>query len=188
MSAGIAITGRVVAGARLRRAGDGDVKAVVELVNSAYRGEEARKGWTTEADLLEGQRVDAEGVGELIASPDTLLVLAEDEGSGGLLACCELRGEQGGDAYFGMFSVSPRAQGRGLGAAVLAEAERIAAGHWGARRMTMMVIRQRAALISWYERRGYGLTGERAPFPYGDERFGIPLRDDLEFVELAKEL
>ncbi|WP_039820141.1 GNAT family N-acetyltransferase [Nocardiopsis halophila] len=180
-------TGIRVAGAELRRAGAADVGALVALVNSAYRGDEARKGWTTEADLLEGQRVDAEGVAELVASPGVLLLLAQDAG-GGPVACCELRGEQGGDAYFGMFSVSPTAQGRGLGAAILAEAERIAVEHWGARRMTMMVIRQREALISWYERRGYGLTGERAPFPYGDERFGVPLREDLEFVELAKEL
>ncbi|CAM5698632.1 hypothetical protein SALBM217S_06382 [Streptomyces griseoloalbus] len=26
------------------------------------------------------------------------------------------------------------------------------------------------------------------PFPYGDERFGIPQRDDLEFELLVKEL
>ncbi|MDA2809825.1 GNAT family N-acetyltransferase [Nocardiopsis sp. RSe5-2] len=177
-----------VAGARLRQAADDDVKAVVDLVNSAYRGEEAKKGWTTEADLLDGQRVDAENVGELIASPDTLVILAEDAASDDLLACCELRGDHGGDAYFGMFSVSPLAQGRGLGRAVLTEAERQAVREWSARRMTMLVIRQREALIAWYERCGYALTGKSAPFPYGDERFGIPLRDDLEFVELAKEL
>ena len=187
MREGIRFT-ETVAGARLRQASEDDVKAVVDLVNSAYRGEEAKKGWTTEADLLDGQRVDAENVGELIASPDVLVILAEDTADGDLLACCELRGDHGGDAYFGMFSVSPLAQGRGIGRAALAEAEGQAVRVWSARRMTMLVIRQREALIAWYERRGYALTGKSAPFPYGDERFGIPLRDDLEFVELAKEL
>lgn len=93
-----------------------------------------------------------------------------------------------GTAYFGMFAVDPTLQGGGYGRLVLAEAERIARDEFGATAMEMTVIRQREALIAWYERRGYHQTGERRPFPYGDERFGEPKVDDLEMVVLTKTL
>src|SRR4051794_13241714 len=41
-----------------REAGPADLGAIVALVESAYRGESSRAGWTTEADLLDGQRTD----------------------------------------------------------------------------------------------------------------------------------
>jgi ribosomal protein S18 acetylase RimI-like enzyme len=94
---------------------------------------------------------------------------------------------QGGSGYFGMFAVDPELQGGGLGKTVLAEAERIAREQWQCGAMRMTVIEQRAELIAWYERRGYRRTGEYQPFPYGDERFGIPRRDDLRFEVLLKE-
>ena len=94
----------------------------------------------------------------------------------------------GGNAgYFGMFAVDPDQQNGGLGKAVLAEAERIAREQWQCHAMRMTVIEQRAELIAWYERRGYRRTGECQPFPYGDERFGIPRRDDLRFEVLVKD-
>jgi ribosomal protein S18 acetylase RimI-like enzyme len=168
-----------------RAADDGDTDALVELINSAYRGEDSRRGWTTEADLLGGQRTDSEMLKALLAEPDTRLLLAEEGAE--LLACCELRRAKDA-AYFGTFSVRPTAQGRGLGGLVLAEAERIAARDWGCTRMRMTVLRQREELIAWYERRGYHRTGRRSPFPYGDDRFGLPRRGDLEFEELDKSL
>ncbi|OIV37616.1 GNAT family N-acetyltransferase [Mangrovactinospora gilvigrisea] len=168
-----------------RRATDTDVPAMVALIESAYRGESSRAGWTTEAHLLDGQRTDPEGVRGVIGRPDSLLLVAERGGEA--VACCQL--ERRGDAvYFGMFSVRPTAQGNGLGKAVIAEAERMAREEWGAARMEMTVIRQRDDLIAWYERRGFRRTGVNSPFPYGNERFGVPLRDDLEFTELVKEL
>jgi GNAT superfamily N-acetyltransferase len=87
-----------------------------------------------------------------------------------------------------MFAVSPAVQGAGLGKVIIAEAERTVRETWGAREMHMTVISVRNDLIAWYERRGYRRTGEMSPFPYGDERFGIPLRDDLRFELLVKEL
>ncbi len=154
-------------------------------MQTAYRGDDSRKGWTTEADLLDGQRVDAAGVADLIAKSASRVILAESGND--LLACAHV--EKLGDAgYFGMFSVRPTLQGAGIGNAMLAEAERVARDEWHAREMQMTVIPFRSELIAWYERRGYRCTGIHSPFPYGDERFGIPKRDDLRFERLVKPL
>lgn len=168
-----------------RLATAGDVPALVALIESAYRGDDSRAGWTTEADLLEGQRTDPEGVMAVVTHADSRLLVAEREGE--LVACCHVE-HRGSHAYFGMFAVRPTAQGGGLGKVVMAEAERVAREEWGVREMHMTVIRQREELIAWYERRGYRRTGRMSPFPYGDERFGIPQRADLEFELLVKEL
>jgi ribosomal protein S18 acetylase RimI-like enzyme len=153
-----------------------DVSTLDALVQSAFRGDASRVGWTTEADLLDGQRTDAEALTDLVRR-DALFV-AEDGGE--IVACCQLEAE----GYLGMLSVRPGLQGTGIGRAVVAEAER----RCDAPRMRMTVIRHRTELIAWYERRGYRRTGETAAFPYGDERFGIPKVDDLEFVVLEKQL
>lgn len=167
-----------------------DVTTLVALIESAYRGEASRVGWTTEADLLDGQRTDPAGVAAVVRDPDSRLLVREQDGE--LVACCQVerRAGAGGEpqAYFGMFAVRPALQGAGLGSAVLAEAERTAVAEWSATRMHMTVISVRADLIAWYERRGYVRTGQRSPFPYGDERFGIPRRPDLDFELLVKPL
>jgi ribosomal protein S18 acetylase RimI-like enzyme len=165
----------------------GDAPAVVSLVESAYRGELSRVGWTTEADLLGGQRTDVEAVRGIAESPSSLLLLARD-GDDELVACCQLERRDGDICYFGMFAVSPGSQGGGLGRAVLAEAERRAREDWAARTMEMTVIAQRRDLIAWYVRHGYAETTETVPFPYGNVRFGLPKRDDLYFVVLRKPL
>jgi GNAT superfamily N-acetyltransferase len=177
----------VVSTIRYRVAGPADVPEVVALVESAYRGDASRAGWTTEAHLLGGQRTDADAVHEVMARPDSWVLLAELDGEldGELVGCCHLERTDDQTAYFGLFSVRPGLQGHGLGRALLGEAERRAVG-FGAIRMRMTVIRQRPDLIAWYERLGYARTGATSPFPYGDERYGIPKVDDLEFVELVK--
>lgn len=168
-----------------RPAGAGDVSRVVELVESAYRGEVSRAGWTTEADFLEGRRTGADDIESILANPHSRILLAERDGD--LLACANVATEDG-EGYFGMFSVKPGCQGGGIGKLVLAEAERIVAQDWGCGKMRMTVIDIRDELIAFYERRGYHRTGIKKPFPYGDERFGIPLRDDLRFEILEKAL
>ncbi|MFJ7998312.1 GNAT family N-acetyltransferase [Streptomyces sp. NPDC096310] len=160
-----------------------DAEALVALIESAYRGDSSRTGWTTEAELLEGQRTDREGVLAVIEAPGSRLLAVERDGA--LIACCQLE-HRGDAAYFGMFAVAPGAQGGGLGRLIIAQAERTARESWGVQEMHMTVIRQREDLIAWYERRGYRRTGKLFPFPYGDERFGIPLRADLEFELLVK--
>jgi GNAT superfamily N-acetyltransferase len=176
-----------VAGVFFRDATDADVDAIVALVESAYRGDASRAGWTTEADLLDGQRTDAAAVRDVVAAGGSRMLLGFDDG-GALEACCHLERRDGGVCYFGMFAVSPTRQGGGLGRAMLAEAERLAREEWGSRSMQMTVIAQRRDLIEWYARRGYVETGETRPFPHGDERFGIPRRADLVFNVLAKDL
>lgn len=168
-----------------RSATEDDVPVLLTLIQSAYRGDSSRAGWTTEADILHGQRTDADGVREVITGPASRLLVVERDGA--VVACCQLE-HRGDAAYFGMFAVRPALQGAGLGRAIIAEAERTVRESWGATEMQMTVISVREDLIAWYERRGYRRTGKLSPFPYGDERFGIPQRDDLAFELLVKEL
>ena len=168
-----------------RAATGDDIAALVTLVTRAYRGEASRAGWTTEADLLDGERIDPEVLRADIARARSRVLLAE--GGDGLLACAHVADERG-CGYFGMFAVRPDLQGAGLGGRLLAEAERVARDEWALPAMRMTVIDARGELIAWYERRGYRRTGIHKPFPYGDERFGIPRRDDLRFEVLEKAL
>ncbi len=172
-------------GLAFRWAKPADVEAIVRLVESAYRGEASRGGWTTEADLLDGQRTDSDSIRELVEGTDDRLLLVQRDNT--LVASCHLRRE-GSATCFGMFAVTPALQAAGIGRAVLAEAERRAQTEFGAAEMRMTVIDCRAELIAWYERRGYSRTGQHSPFPYGDERFGVPRRQDLRFETLRKAL
>ena len=184
----------------LRAARREDAEALSALVNSAYRGDSSRVGWTTEADLLGGQRTDPDALRESIEQGETmgdrvLLVHEAVQPSGpaggsaalAIDACVQLE-RHGDEAYLGMFTVRPTLQGGGLGRRLLAGAEQDARRRWSVTAVHMTVIAQRAELIAWYERRGYRATGETAPFPYGDARFGEPLRPDLHFVVLRKVL
>jgi ribosomal protein S18 acetylase RimI-like enzyme len=166
-----------------RNATPADADAVIALVESAYRGDTSRAGWTTEADFLDGRRTGPDDVLAQIERPHSRILLAEREGQ--LLACAHAAVEDGA-GYFGMFSVQPGLQNTGIGKAMLAQAERIAREDWQLPTMRMTVIDIRAELIAWYERRGYRRTGITKPFPYGDARFGIPKRDDLRFEILEK--
>ncbi len=162
-----------------------DVPTLIALVTSAYRGEASRVGWTSEAALIDGNRIDSELLRADILRPNSRVLIAERDGLP--LACAHVASEDGA-GYFGMFSVRPEFQGKGLGKTVLAEAERLVAETWGCPLMRMSVIDVREELIRWYERRGYRRTGIKKPFPYGDTRFGVPKRDDLRFEVLEKPL
>ena len=170
----------------------GDVAAIVALVNSAYRGDAARAAWTHEADLLDGQRTDAQSLSDELAAPDpsTILVLRESAGRS-LVACVMLQRYRDGDealkCHLAMLTVSPAVQAQGLGRHMLEVSEDWARDA-GCRALRMTVISRRSELIAWYERRGFERTGETKPFPYGDTRFGVPRRDDLEFIVMEKVL
>jgi GNAT superfamily N-acetyltransferase len=145
-----------------RRGTVGDIEALVALVGHAYRGEGGEPGWTTEAHLFHGPRTDADDIRATLEAPENTVVVAEDGGE--VVGCCTVS-DRGSIAYFGLFAVSPHAQGAGVGKALLAEAERIARDGLGAARMIMTVITTRDELLAWYERRGYVRTGKVVPFP-----------------------
>ena len=168
-----------------RSAVPADIPALVALVTSAYRGDVSKQGWTTEADMLDGQRIDPDVLVRDIERDRSRILLAERDEV--LLACAHVAEDEGA-GYFGMFSVRPDLQGGGVGKAMLAEAERVARDEWRLPAMRMTVIDIRDELIAFYERRGYVRTGIKKPFPYGDERYGIPKRDDLRFEILEKPL
>ncbi|MGA0600818.1 GNAT family N-acetyltransferase [Caulobacter sp. KR2-114] len=167
---------------------ESDLDDVAALVNSAYRGDGAKAGWTHEADYIAGQRTDAATLrADLAANPEAMLLIHREVADGPLLACVWLEPAEAGVWYLGMLTVRPDLQDRRLGRELLEAAEAYAAGQ-GARRIRMTVVQVRDTLIAWYQRRGYALTGETRPFPYEDHRFGAPRRDDLAFVVLEKTL
>ena len=158
-----------------------DVSELNTLVNSAYRGEGSKMGWTTEADILDGIRIDEPTLQSYLESTEVTILKYVDE-SGKIIGTVYLE-EKEDKLYLGMFSVSPALQNLGIGKALMEEAERIAK----AKSKTMMsitVIEGRNELIAWYERRGYAFTGETKPFD-GPELFGIP-RKPLTFIGMEK--
>ncbi len=158
-----------------------DASALNKLVNSAYRGNSSKQGWTTEADLLDGTRIDEAALLDLIQEPDTTILTYKELDI--LLGCVELRTD-GGKLYLGMLSVQPDTQSKGIGKKLLAEAEIYAREH-GCKKIYMTVISVRLELIDWYVRHGYKLTGEKKPFIVPDSRWGLP-KQQLEFVVLEK--
>jgi ribosomal protein S18 acetylase RimI-like enzyme len=160
-----------------------DAPAVASLIESGYRGEESKRGWTTEADLIGGQRTNIEAITEIITAPESHMFLAEADGQ--LVGCCHVEARADCQAYLGMLTVRPGLQAQGVGRALVAKAEHEARVRWGATGMRLQVIRQRSELIAWYERLGYRLTGDTLPFAYDDPGV-ITNRNDLEFVVLTK--
>lgn len=168
---------------------DGDVPSVVALMNRAYRGGgRAPAGWSNEAGYISGDRTtEALLRPDLAAKPDASLLRWEEAGVGAVQGCVWL--EPLGDTlwYLGSLAIDPARQNGGLGRRLLQAAEAWVAARGGTR-VRMTVVNVRDSLIAWYVRRGYRLTGETTPFPYGDDRFGTPQRDDLCFVVLEKDL
>lgn len=162
-----------------------DIDAIVALVEASYRGDSSRVGWTTEADLLGGQRTDVGEITGIINDPHARLLLASADG---VLVGNALVRRQPLAAYIGMLAIRPQHQASGLGRQLLSEAEQVGIREFSAKKAWMTVIVQREELIRWYERRGYVKTGQHEPFPYGNPRFGLPKRDDLEFIVLEKTL
>ena len=169
----------------LAPAGEGDRADVVALANLAYRG---AGGWNAETGLIEGERTTIAFLeADLAAHPDSILLIHRDPDGGELLGCVRVEPRGGGAWHLGLLAVRPDLQAQQLGRRILVAAEAFARAR-GAVRIRMGVIDLRDTLIAWYERRGYARTGESEPFPYGDERFGRPLRDGMRFVVLEKRL
>jgi ribosomal protein S18 acetylase RimI-like enzyme len=170
----------------LQSASEADFPDIVRLMNVAFRGAEGERGWSFETDYITGSRTNESLLKEEIAGGAQIL-LAKDEVQSALLGCVSLKAKSQEVWYLGSLTVDPALQNGGFGRNLLAAAEEFALAH-GARTIEMTVVNIRFALIAWYERRGYRKTGENRPFPYGDNRFGTPTRDDLEFAVLEKHL
>lgn len=168
---------------RFRKAVPADIPAINRLVNSAYRGDSSRSGWTTEADFLDGIRTDEEQLAALMAAPESIFLLRFDEVNH-LLGSVYLE-KQNHKLYLGMLTVDPILQNKGTGKQLMQQAE-VYARNQGCDSIIITVITKRSELIAWYERRGYQQTGERRPFP-NDPKFGIP-KEPLEFVVMEKYL
>ena len=161
-----------------------DAQEIAQLVNSAYRGESSRAGWTTEADLLSGTRISTEEVQEEIADEDTIILLCLQNQA--MIGCVQLQRTEDA-AYFGMFVVKPTLQGAGIGKAFMQEAENLVKKIWDTQKMWMTVISVRSELIAYYERRGYQRTGRFKPFDVGVFNGDLKV-SDLQFEELEKVL
>lgn len=160
-----------------------DVPELNKLVNSAYRGETSKLGWTTEASLLDGLRIDEQTLNGYFDDPNVIILKNLDE-RGQITGCVYLE-QKGPKLYVGMFSVSPTLQNRGIGRDLLLAAETYAK-QLNCDTLTMTVISSRYELISWYERRGYQATGEIQPFHEGT-RFGVPIQH-IELIVMEKNL
>ena len=164
-------------------AGDEDLPGLLALVNSAYRGDSSRAGWTTEADLLDGIRTDSASLEAMLHHPDAAILVCTDRNKE-MIGCVYLQ-QMGLSVYLGMLTVSPMLQAKGIGKQLLLAAEEFA-NNQGCTSIQMTVISLRHELIAWYERHGYAKTGQTEPFP-NDEKFGIPKRR-LEFIVMKKML
>ncbi|WP_202703285.1 GNAT family N-acetyltransferase [Flavobacterium sp. UGB4466] len=158
-----------------------DIPALTILINSAYRGETSKKGWTTEANLLEGKRTDEQEMTEIFLDPkNTILKYTENDTIIGSV----LLVEKGQQLYLGMLTVSPELQNSGIGKKMLSEAENHAKA-LGLSSIIMTVISVRDELIAWYKRHGYVDTGEREAFPVSEIHVTIS-KEPLEFIYLEK--
>ena len=164
---------------------DQDVPFLSEFINSAYRGDTSRLGWTTEADLLDGQRTDVQSLKDLISNTNQKLLLFREQD---VMVGTVFLQRREHCAHLGMLTIRPDLQSRGLGKSILQIAEDWIQTHWKLNHIEMRVIQKREELIAWYERRGYKTTDRREAFPIHDPKFGIPKVLDLEFVVLEKKL
>ena len=166
----------------ITKASPSDVPELNQLINSAYRGETSKKGWTTEAHLLDGIRIDEETIYKYLEDPNIIILKNTDEGQITGSVYLEVRGDK---LYVGMFSVSPLVQNKGTGRQLLLAAESYAK-QLNCHTLTMTVISTRHELISWYKRRGFKATGEIEPFHDG-KKFGTP-RAHIELIVMEKEM
>ena len=167
----------------IRKATLKNIPELVMLVNSAYRGEVSKKGWTTEAHLLDGIRTDAESIEQMINKKNG--VILQSFNNNDVLQGCVYLEKQKDKMYLGMLTVSPPEQTKGIGKQLLIVAENYA-NEQKCLLVEMTVISVRKELIAWYQKHGYKNTGKTQPFP-NDAKFGIP-KQPLEFIIMQKEI
>jgi ribosomal protein S18 acetylase RimI-like enzyme len=172
----------------LEHAAEQDFSAIIDLVNNAYRGTGDVASWNIETGIIAGTRLTESLLREDLATrPNAHFLITRDPESKAIIGTVWLEPEEHDAWYLGLFTIDPVHQKLHLGRELLTAAEDFAKSR-GGRAIRMGVLNVRDTLIAWYERRGYSRTGKTEPYPYGDNRFGTPLRNDLEFVILEKPL
>ncbi len=166
----------------IEKATTSDIMELNQLINSAYRGDEAKKGWTNEAHLLTGIRIDKKELSRILNSKSSFFLKYTEEK---IIKACVFLEKENSVLYLGMLSVMPELQGKGIGKQLLKAAE-INAHQLGCSKIYMTVISVRYELIDWYKRHGYIDTGIKKPFP-GEDR-DILVQTPLEFIVLEKKL
>ena len=163
-----------------------DAESVAQLINSAYRGETSRQGWTTEADILDGLRTTTAEVGKIIKRKDAFILIGVLNDEVVATICCERQDLAGRDTvHFGMIAVKPTRQNKGYGKALIKAAEAITLREWRVAGFHMAVISIRHELIAFYERLGYVKTGEFKDFPKNSALWQ-PKVEGLNLQYLAK--
>jgi len=143
-----------------------DAAAVATLINTCFRGEASRAGWTTEADILDGKRTTSGEIASVIRRRDAFVLLGVLNDEVVAAVCCEqqmIAGKQ--TAHFGKVSVKPSLQNKGYGKDLIHAAEAMTKREWRVLGFHMSVISLRTELIAYYERLGYERTGELEAFP-----------------------
>ena len=169
-----------------------DAEAIAKLINSAYRGETSRKGWTTEADILDGLRTTTSEIGKTIKRANTFILIGVLKDEIVATVCCEWQELAFKDTvHFGMIAVKPSLQNKGYGKTLIQAAEAICLREWRVVGFHMTVISMRHELIAFYERLGYKRTGEFADFPIKSDLWqpkveGLNLQYLAKLVEVRK--
>ncbi|GIU67988.1 GNAT family N-acetyltransferase [Candidatus Phycosocius spiralis] len=178
----------------IKRAHAGQIEDIVGLLQRAYRGEESRQGWTSEADLIDGDRSTPEEITALMHDPEQILLVANSV-SQGLMGCVAIKRLDRTQDFtsmtkclFGKFAVEPKAQGSGIGKKLLAAAEAAARTNFRAHKMQMTVVEQRHELIEFYKRRGYCATGNHILMTDIHDDPTMTKGHDLVLLEFEKDL
>jgi N-acetylglutamate synthase-like GNAT family acetyltransferase len=161
-----------------------DAEAITSLVNSVYRGENSKKGWTTEAYFLRGIRINEEKIREIIEQKNDVIILALHEGI--IIGCVHLE-NAGSYSYLGMLSVDVNYQDKGIGKILINECERYTKEVSGHSEIRMKVISRRKELIEYYNRRGYSAIGDLEEFGAKGDTFG-DTNEKLFFEIMSKKL
>jgi ribosomal protein S18 acetylase RimI-like enzyme len=163
-----------------------DSEAIATLVNSAYRGDDSRAGWTTEADLLDGKRTTTQEIASVIKRKDAFILIGVLRDNIVATICCEWQELSGSNtAHFSMIAVKPTLQNKGYGKSLIQAAEIICQREWRVIGFYMEVISLRHELIAFYERLGYVRTGEFRDFPENSSLWQ-PKVNGLNLQYLAK--
>lgn len=170
----------------IEKADNHDAAAIVDLIQRAYRGNESKKGWTSEADLIDGTRTTLAEIQAELDNPQTLILVATSA-TGDIIGCAGIT-YAGRSCEFGKFAVDPNQQANGIGKMLLEASEAAAKSHFGVSLMTMLVVDGRFELEAFYKRRGYSRTGKHLKMSEVNNRDDITFGHDLVLYEYVKAL